>query len=211
MKQTTPHDVPETPRKSKRATCQIGRAALLTRCTFAVVLGLLAVMAAPAFGGDLESIDSTASTQPTLNAVEASFDEARDVPRISGSLYPRIHNKLQQAYPLAVEHLRDNPECRNLFAELGADGLEKLSITSYRQSTMMMERSFCRGGVSAVTVVECPQVRLCKRFASLGTVHAAATLIHEALHFAGMSEKPLDPQGLEPREIDRMVKKACGF
>ena len=76
---------------------------------------------------------------------------------------------------------------------------------------MMMERSFCRGGVSAVTVVECPQVRLCKRFASLGTVHAAATLIHEALHFAGMSEKPLDPQGLEPREIDRMVKKACGF
>jgi len=162
-------------------------------------------------GGDLESIDGTTSIQPSLDATEAGFEEAPTVPRISGALYPRIHNKLQQAYPVAVEHLRNHPECRDLFAELGADGLEKLSITSYRQSTMTMERSLCRGGVSAVTVVECPQVRLCKRFASLGTLPAAATLIHEALHFAGMSEKPLDPQGLEPRQIDRMVKESCGF
>jgi len=211
MKQTTPFDVPRIHRQSQPAACRIERPAPGTLCALAVVLGLLVVTAAPALGGDLESIDASPSTQPTLDAVEISFEEALAVPRISGSLYPRIHNKLQQAYPVAVEHLRNNPECRDLFAALGADGLEKLSITSYRQSTMTMERSLCRGGVSAVTVVECPQVRLCKRFASLGTVQAATTLIHEALHFAGMSEWPKDPQGLEPTEINKMVRKACGF
>jgi hypothetical protein len=169
------------------------------------------MVAAPAVGKDPGSTVYSVSTEPTHSAVQAGFEEVRDIPRISGALYPKVHNRLQQAYPVAVKHLRNNPECRELFAELGADGLEKLSITSYRQSTMAMERGICRGGVSAVTVVECPQVRLCKRFASLGTVPAAATLIHEALHFAGMSEKPLDPNGLDPHQIDRMVKKACGF
>ena len=52
---------------------------------------------------------------------------------------------------------------------------------------------------------------LCKRFASLGTMQAATLIIHEALHYSGMSEWPKDPQGLEPREINNMVKKACGF
>jgi hypothetical protein len=40
---------------------------------------------------------------------------------------------------------------------------------------------------------------------------AAAVLIHEALHYAGLSEQPRDPQGMHARDIDRMVKKACGF
>ena len=209
MQQTTPHDVPRKNHESWRS--RIGHSTLRAWVAFSMVPGLLVLMAVPAVGGDLEAIDSTALNQPSRDAVVASLEEALSIPRISGALYPRIHNKLQQAYPVAVEHLRENPECRDLFAQLGADGLEKLSTTSYRQSTMAMERSICRGGVSAVTVVECPQVRLCKRFASLATVPAAATLIHEALHFAGMSEKPLDPNGLDPHQIDRMVKKACGF
>ena len=209
MQQSTPHDVPRNNHESKR--CRSGHSTLSVRVACSIVSGLLALTAFPAVGGDLESIDGAPSTRPTLDAVETSSEEAPAVPRISGTLYPRIHNKLQQAFPIAVEHLRNNPECRDLFAELGADGLEKLSITSYRQSTMTMERSLCRGGVSAITVVECPQVRLCKRFASLGTVQAATTLIHEALHFAGMSEWPKDPQGLEPTEINKMVRKACGF
>ena len=212
MKQTTHYDAPENHHKSTRTACRFERAAAKTSgCKFALILCLLAVAGSPAFGGDMESTDRAVPAKLTNDAVETSFDETWDEPRISGTLYPRIHNKLQQAFPVAVEHLRDNPECRDLFAQLGADGLEKLSITSYRQSTMTMERSLCRGGVSAITVVECPQVRLCKRFASLGTVQAATTLIHEALHFAGMSEWPKDPQGLEPTEINKMVRKACGF
>jgi hypothetical protein len=212
MQQTTPYDVLRNDPKSQPAVNEVGRSASRSsRCTIALFLCVLSLVAVPGFGGDLEAIDGTALNQPRGEAIAADLEEAPSIPRISGALYPKVNNKLQQAYPVAVEHLRDNPECRDLFAALGADGLEKLSITSYRQSNLMMERSLCEGGVSAITVVECPQVRLCKRFARLGTVQAAATLIHEALHFAGMSEKPLDPQGLEPRQIDRMVKEACGF
>ena len=183
----------------------------MPRCTYALILCVLTITAASAFGRDRESTDGAILTQPKNNAGGASIDQARDVPRISGALYPKIHNKLQQAYPVAVDHVRNHPECRDLFAELGANGFEKLSTTLYSQSTVMMERRFCRGGVTAITVVECPSVRLCNRFASLGTVEAAKTLIHEALHFAGMSEWPKDPQGLNPREINALVKKSCGF
>ena len=212
MKQTTGIDVHENDRKSQWAACRTLRAARTTRrCAVAAILWALTVTVAPAFAGGLESIDGAISTQPTNKAEKASFEELIEAPRISGTLYPKIHNKLQQAFPLAIDHVRNNPECQALFTELGADGLEKLSTTSYRQSSVMMERTLCRGGVSAMTVVECPQVRLCKRFASLGTVQAATTLIHEALHFAGMSEWPKDPQGLEPTEINKMVRKACRF
>ena len=212
MKQTTGFDAHEVHPKSPFSACRFARAATRTpRCTFALILCVLIVTVAPAFGRDRESTDGAVSTQPKNNAIEAGFDEALDVPRISGALYPRIHNKLQQAYPVAVDHLRNNPECRDLFVELGANGFKKLSTTLYSQSTVTMERSFCRGGVTAITVIESPSVRLCKRFASLGTVQAATLLIHEALHFAGMSEWPRDPQGLNPREIDALVKKSCGF
>jgi hypothetical protein len=36
------------------------------------------------------------------------------------------------------------------------------------------------------------------------------TLIHEALHHAGLTEKPMDPGGMSAREIDGMVNRACG-
>jgi hypothetical protein len=103
-------------------------------------------------------------------AEKAGYDQALEVPRISGALYSKNHNKLRQAFPVAVDHLRNNPECRDLIVELSADGLEKLSMTLYRQSTMMLEKRFCRDGAAAFTVIESPQVLLCKRFASLGEI-----------------------------------------
>ena len=36
------------------------------------------------------------------------------------------------------------------------------------------------------------------------------TLIHEALHHAGLTEKPKDPEAMSAREIDNMVEDACG-
>ena len=47
-----------------------------------------------------ESIDGAISTQPTNKAEKASFEETTEAPRISGALYPKIHNKLQQAFPI---------------------------------------------------------------------------------------------------------------
>jgi hypothetical protein len=39
----------------------------------------------------------------------------------------------------------------------------------------------------------------------------ATILIHEALHHAGMSEAPFDPQAPTAREITRMVKRSCAL
>jgi hypothetical protein len=35
------------------------------------------------------------------------------------------------------------------------------------------------------------------------------TLIHEALHSAGMSEQPHDPDALSSFQINRLVRKNC--
>jgi hypothetical protein len=54
-------------------------------------------------------------------------------------------------------------------------------------------------------------VGLCAQFGRIPVAEAAQVLIHEALHNAGLSEQPHDPDGLTPDEIDDMVARACGF
>jgi hypothetical protein len=118
---------------------------------------------------------------------------------------------LHEAFPVAVERVRRHPQCRNLFAQFETDGLEKLAASLYYRPTPAMEIGVCRRGAVAYTFVNRPQVGLCKGFASLNSVQAASVLIHEALHHAGLTERPGDPQGLHPRQIDSMVGEACGF
>jgi hypothetical protein len=193
MKQTTPHDGYECRRAIALALC-------------AATLGF-----ASAFAGDLEPSGNSASSVANSGALGAAFNEIRVEPRISGALQKKTEEKLREAFQVAVAHVRDNPGCQDLFAQFGTDGLEKLSASLYYRSTGMMERRVCRGGVSAFTFIGSPQVRLCNHFASLATDRAAAALIHEALHFAGMTESPRDPHGPSPGDIDRMVSKACNF
>lgn len=50
-----------------------------------------------------------------------------------------------------------------------------------------------------------------RRLRTLDTSHAAATLIHEALHYAGLTERPSDPRGLSTNEINRVVRTQCGL
>jgi hypothetical protein len=180
------------------------RAIALALC--AATLGIVS-----AFAGDLEPTGISASSVATSGAVVAALDEVRVEPRISGTLHKKTEAKLREAFEVAVAHVRDRPECQDLFAQFGTDGLEKLSTSLYYRSTGMMERRVCRGGVSAFTFIGSPQVRLCNRFASLSNDRAAAALVHEALHFAGMTEAPRDPHGPSPGDIDRMVSKACKF
>jgi len=130
-------------------------------------------------------------------------------PRISGDLPKGTVKTLREAFSVAAQRVHDIPECRELFTVLGTDALEKMKTSLYRATTAQMEMRVCRRGASAFTYVSTPQVRLCRRFASLGTEQAATALIHEALHWAGLSEQPLDKDGPQPHDIDRMVKKAC--
>ena len=130
-------------------------------------------------------------------------------PRISGELPRQTEGALRDAFPVALQRVSDIAECRELFTTLGTDALEKMTTSMYRATTPEMEMRVCKRGASAFTYVSTPQVRLCRRFAALGTKQAATALIHEALHWAGLSEQPLDENALHPHDIDRMVKKAC--
>jgi hypothetical protein len=44
----------------------------------------------------------------------------------------------------------------------------------------------------------------------LDTDKAALVLLHEALHFAGLTEQPHDPRAMTSSEINDMVKDRCG-
>jgi len=52
---------------------------------------------------------------------------------------------------------------------------------------------------------------LCRGFARLSGRQAAIILIHEALHFAGQSEYPIDRRAPDAVGITRMVMQSCGL
>jgi hypothetical protein len=179
------------------------------RCIFVLVLCVSFVSVTPGSAADRVPNEAAAASPAAVGAVAPALGIVDAEPRISGALSKRIDRKLREAFPVALQRVRDLPECRELFTNLGTDALEKFTTSIYYPTTAQMEDRVCQRGVSAFTYVNSPQTRLCRGFSSLGAERAAVTLIHEALHWAGLSEKPLDKDGMDPRDIDRMVKKAC--
>jgi hypothetical protein len=108
-----------------------------------------------------------------------------------------------------MERVRTYPSCQALFDRFDADGLEKLNATSYYPAGRKQERKYCRGGTHAVTEVGGSAVVVCKSFGRLSTHDAATLLIHEALHFAGQTEFPMDPNAPDAHGITKMVMKGC--
>ena len=131
-------------------------------------------------------------------------------PWISESLPARMQRALPKAFELATDRLRNQSECQGLFDDLGADGLEVLAKALYYGVALRQEQTICRRA-SAFTNVGGRVTRLCSSFSRLRGNQAAIILIHEALHQAGLSEKPVDPQGLESAQINRLVRNRCGL
>jgi hypothetical protein len=71
-----------------------------------------------------------------------------------------------------------------------------------------MEATWCRQAVAGTSVGK-KMVFLCRRFATLPVEEAATILIHEAMHRAGMSERPLDRECMTGDAISEMVRRAC--
>jgi hypothetical protein len=128
-------------------------------------------------------------------------------------LHPRLPEsvtaKVNDAIPVARKRLRDHRSCRELFARLGADGAAKLATTSYYPASGKQEKTACRPGVFALTTVGGSAVVLCRGFARLSVREAAIILIHEALHSAGHTEYPLDPEAPDAAAISTKVMKSC--
>jgi len=131
------------------------------------------------------------------------------VPKTAMFTSEKATEKLRAAFSTALERVQEIPHCGGLFGELGADGTEMLTTTLYTPTHPFDEQSLCQSA-AAFTWVGGVHTRLCRRFSSLSEERAAMTLLHEALHHAGLTEKPADPDGMTAREIDGMVNNVCG-
>jgi hypothetical protein len=147
-------------------------------------------------------------------AEPASLTTTRPAPKaplLRGGLDPRVVRRLRLAHELAVERVQSVPSCRALFERLGTDGTVYLARTLYFPASDSQRAGACGRGAIALTVRGNPQTRLCPVFESLRTEWAAVAVIHEALHFAGLGERPVDPNGMSSMEINRMVEASCGL
>jgi hypothetical protein len=131
------------------------------------------------------------------------------VPKTAMFTSEKATEKLREAFAVAIERVHEIPQCGGLFVELGSDGVKMLTTTLYMPTHPFDEQSLCQSA-AAFTWVGGVHTRLCRRFSSLSKERAAMTLIHEALHHAGLTEKPADPEAMTAREIDNMVSDACG-
>jgi hypothetical protein len=131
-------------------------------------------------------------------------------PWIHAQTQPGVRARIQSAFAIAVARVRDNAECGALFSRLGRDGVEMLRTTLYFQVPHSFDGiSICERG-DAATFVGSPSTFVCRHFQRLGDEQAAVVLIHEALHHAGLTEYPQDPEAMTSARITRMVEKNCG-
>jgi hypothetical protein len=115
------------------------------------------------------------------------------------------------AFNTAVKRVHGRRSCGDLFEGLNLRGVEALGGTRYQRAWTPADRALCQGGVSAVTSIHGRETRLCYHFKVLSQNDKAAILIHEALHAAGLTERPHDPEAPTSREITAMVKGACAL
>lgn len=133
------------------------------------------------------------------------------VPLFEGNFDGGSYRSLRLAFRVAAQRIEDVPQCAALFSSLGADGVAKLRATHY---LMMYDRVTVRGcgrglGPAAFTHVGSSRTMVCPGFDRLPVEAAAMIVIHEALHYAGLGEKPSDPRGPEPDAINHSVRAAC--
>jgi hypothetical protein len=117
------------------------------------------------------------------------------------------------ALDLALERLEERSPCRALFDSLGADGAAVMARTELRlPDSAALVRTCRQRRALALTAVGGRTIWLCPSFFRRTPRHrAAATLVHEALHQAGLGERPTDPVAPTPREIDLAVARSCRF
>jgi hypothetical protein len=128
------------------------------------------------------------------------------------NLDPLSLRALLTAYPLAVQQLRAAPACRALYEALGTDGLLALSTTVYLGPASRGPMCYCDAlHASAYTRIGQQTTVICPAFSRQSASRAAVTLLHEALHYAGLPERPGDPTALSSPEISALVSDRCGL
>ena len=176
----------------------------LTRRTLMIMLVAGHLLAAGAYAGDASRVvPHRAAAKKTKSSVRK--------PQIGPRMGAEDSFAFKFAYRGAIKRLEKNEACRALFDGLNIDGLQALGRSRYQPAQSAAERAHCVGGVAAYTAVGANRVMICSHFHRLHRRTKAAVLIHEALHSAGMTEAPLDPDAMTATEIETMVEDACSL
>ena len=129
-------------------------------------------------------------------------------PPLTTRLPDGLRDAVGDAWVLADVLLEHNERCRDLFAPYERDPQRLLRQTRYAAPNLALENRLCHAA-HAFTVVHSPVTHICRSFRSLPPEHAAATLIHEALHYAGQPEAPVHRDAPTASEISARVRRAC--
>lgn len=118
-----------------------------------------------------------------------------------------VRIKVLSGLDLAVTRVLESHRCHEPFTRLNADGVILLLEALYYPAKPFKEMSICRRAV-AYTKMDGVQTWLCRDFSDLSDEQAAMTLIHEALHHAGLGEGHGE---LTSADITLMVKRECSL
>jgi hypothetical protein len=132
-------------------------------------------------------------------------------PRLADNFPEEVSRELALAFPLAIRRIGDVPACSALFGRLGSDGAAALTATEYEGAFWHSPLSACKEGIAAYTSLGGRKTHLCPSFGLLPTEKAAAILIHEALHLAGLGENPPNRAAMTSIEITRLVAQSCSL
>jgi len=204
-----------TPLIAQRSTDASSREVSMGTKRFSVVLCFLAILScSTAWAG--EGLDASSSpvdsvlSSGVVSAVRSVPEIAVIKPWIHPSMPQQIREKLDVAFEIAVQRINDVPECAGLFSQLDADALETLKTGLYFPANVARETSVCSRSFAQTYVGE-PPTWICRRITSYSDEQAAMVVIHEALHHAGLPERPHDKKAMTSGQINDMVREACGL
>jgi hypothetical protein len=189
-------------------------ARMIVLCVCSVAVAFPSVWASDAVDA-VASAHSAETSSNTTTALGGSPETGRPsqilTPKIGVEMPEKNREQITASFQIALDRVREVPECGRLFAELGADGTGTISrIRFYPIGRHALGTDVCRGRV-ANTIVGGGPVWLCREFSRLTDTQAAMIIIHEALHHAGLTERPRDPKGMTSAAINDMVMTRCGL
>jgi hypothetical protein len=175
-----------------------------------ICVALFSILCAgQALGG--EALDAAAATHVSPETDSDSTNAPACVePWIHPSMPSSLERKIRVAFEIALQRVTGVPSCSDLFAKLDADAVETLRTGLYFPASPARETSQCRRSMAQTYVGDAP-TWICRRLTSYSDEQTALVIIHEALHHAGLTEKPHDRNAMSSGAINKMVGKSCNL
>ena len=175
---------------------------------FATVLCVLVFSVTFAWSAD--ELETSVLAAEVGVSVSAPSPTPEITPWIHPSMPSAVQEKLTAAFEIAVERVNEVPQCEALFSNLGADPFETLKTGLYFPASPARETKACKRSYAQTFVGDAP-TWICRRITGYSDEQAAMVVIHEALHHAGLPEKPHDRKAMTSAQINDLVRANCNL